>query len=947
MGRLWRRHRFCGVSETPTLRRPGALVSAHRVDDNGQVIAATASNLVGRESELARLNEFVEDIADGPCGAVVSGDAGIGKTVLWRAAVEAAEAAGVRILATSCAEAEMPLALGGLADLLEGAFAEVAGELAEPQRRALAVAIGLEAPSVERPDVVVLPRAFLACLRVLAGGSRVLLAIDDVQWLDPPSQRILAFAVRRLGDAPVGALLAQRGDAGDPLGLRHHFDERFTDVRVGPLSVGALHHLVRTRLGARVPRPALARVHEASGGNPMFALEFAKSVATTGGPLPLPSSLEELVRERVAAFPPDVLPLLATVAAVVRPTPALVAAVVDDAAALLEAASEAGAVTVDAEGIIRFTHPLLAAAAYAAVQPARRRALHGRLAIVSADADERARHLALASIEPDAETATLIDEAAVRARARGAPDAAATLARHALRVTPAADVAGREERALAVADYLADSGQVADARRLLRESLATGLSGARRARALLSLFHVEDNVEERGRIVAEALEHAGHDRGVRARALLLASKYRLNRQETDVSEALAREALAEAEQIGDSALLATALSTVAARAFVTGRPEPALLERAIVLAAEHGVLPHATPPLVLLAQQRSLEGDLARARELLTGALEETSSMGREHDRVLVLLADVELSAGNWGRTERLLDQASKLAFDGGDRLGEGVACVRRAELAALRGDTEQARELARQGIAHGEAVHFRFFGEASRWTLGFLELSLGQPERAWPLLADTAEFDLTWAEGPAADAVEVLVALGRIGEAEELVRRLEAHAAGNLWTTATALRCRALVLLAEGESEAALAAAEEAASAFEAAGFPFEHARALLVAGEALRRSGQRRRAAEKLDRATAILSELGAALWLARAEQELSRARPRPRRDREVTAAERRVAALVAAGRTNREVAAQLFTTVGTVEVHLTRIYRKLGLRSRADLARGVADGSIELAE
>ena len=536
----------------------------------------------------------------------------------------------------------------------------------------------------------------------------------------------------------------------------------------------------------------------------------------------------------------------------------------------------------------------------------------------------------------------------MRARARGAPDAAATLARHALRVTPAADVAGREERALAVADYLADSGQVAEARRLLRESLATGLSGARRARALLSLFQVEDDVEERGahrRGGARARRAATGES--RARALLLASKYRLNRQETDASEALAREALAEAEQIGDSALLATALSTVAARSFVTGRPEPALLERAIVLAAEHGVLPRATPPRVLLAERRFLEGDLAAARELLTGALEEASSKGREHDRVLVLLADVELAAGNWGRTERLLDQASELAFDGGDRLSEGVACVRRAELAALRGDTEQARELARQGIAHGEAVHFRFFGESSRWALGFLELSLGQPERAWPLLADTAEFDLTWAEGPAADAVEVLVALGRIGEAEALVRRLEAHAAGNLWTTATALRCRALVLLAEGESEAALAAAEEAASAFEAAGFPFEHARALLVAGEALRRSGQRRRAAEKLDAARGIFSELGAALWLARAEQELSRATPRPRRDRELTAAERRVAVLVAAGRMNREVAAQLFTTVGTVEVHLTRIYRKLGLRSRADLARGVADGTIELAE
>ncbi len=158
-------------------------------------------------------------------------------------------------------------------------------------------------------------------------------------------------------------------------------------------------------------------------------------------------------------------------------------------------------------------------------------------------------------------------------------------------------------------------------------------------------------------------------------------------------------------------------------------------------------------------------------------------------------------------------------------------------------------------------------------------------------------------------------------------------------------MRCRALLLLARGESEAALTAAEEAALGFEAAGFPLDHGRALLVAGEALRRLGERRRAAEKLEASQEIFADLGAPLWLARAEKELSRARPRPRSDRELTSAERRVAALVASGRTNREVSAQLFTTVGTVEVHLTRIYRKLGLRSRTELARRVADGTLDL--
>ena len=292
------------------------------------------------------MTRFIDELPGGSGGALIRGEAGIGKTVLWRAGVELARQAGWRVLVTRCVEAEMPLALGGFGDLFDGLLPEIAEELAEPQRRALAVAAGLEAATAGAPDRVALPRAFLAALRALAARTPVLLAIDDVQWLDPTSQRILAFAAGRLGDAPVGILATQRGDDDDPLRLRHAFEERLTTIRVGPLSVGALHHLIRSRLGLRIPRPMLARVHEASGGNPMFALEFAQVAASAGAPLPVPSSLEELVRERVAGLPPELLPLLAAVAAVERPTPSLLGAVIDDASELLDAASAAGAVTV-------------------------------------------------------------------------------------------------------------------------------------------------------------------------------------------------------------------------------------------------------------------------------------------------------------------------------------------------------------------------------------------------------------------------------------------------------------------------------------------------------------------------------------------------------------------------------------------------------------------------
>jgi len=268
------------------------------------VPVAEPFELVGREDELGRVRELAGALGDGPHSLAIHGEAGIGKTVLWRAAIEAAEDAGITVLMTRCAQAEMPLALGGLGDLLDSGLPVVAEELAEPQRRALAVAVGFEAPSEETPDRLALPRAFLAYLRALADRSAVLLAIDDIQWLDPSSQRILAFAARRLGDAPVGILSTQRGGAADPLDLRRSFDERSGEIDVGPLRVGALHHLIRTRLGVRIPRPMVARVHEASGGNPMFALEFAQVAASAGTPLAVPASLEELVAARAARLPP-------------------------------------------------------------------------------------------------------------------------------------------------------------------------------------------------------------------------------------------------------------------------------------------------------------------------------------------------------------------------------------------------------------------------------------------------------------------------------------------------------------------------------------------------------------------------------------------------------------------------------------------------------------------
>ncbi len=913
------------------------------MDDNHRMAVAATSELVGRESELLRLDDFVGGLEDGAAGLVICGEAGIGKTALLRAAIERAETTGVRVLATRCAEAEMPLALGGLADLVDTVLDGVIEHLPEFQGRALTVAVGQESPSDDVPDAIALPRAFLACLRVLAERSPILVAIDDVQWLDPASRRVVSFAARRLEDAPVGIVVTERADATDLLDLQKALPDSFQQVRVGPLSVGALHHVVRSRLGVRIPRPTFARVHRASGGNPLFALEFARAGADPAARPSVPASLEELSRERIDGFPAAIRPLLAAAAAAERPTVPLLARIVDDADLLLDQSVAVGALTIDGD-LIRFSHPLFAAVIYNGLAPSARRTLHARLAAISDELERRARHLALAAVAPEPDVALLLDEAAAHARARGSPETAARLAEQALRLTPSAHAEEREERCLAVATYLADAGQVADARAQLDSLLAGPIVGHRRARALVLRSELEHDMEARRRMVEQALEHVGEDRALRARVLLAASRSRANWAEPAAAEALAREALAEAEQVDDPVLLATALATVALRAT---RPAPDLLERAIALSDVHGTLPRSRSPRLVMAMLQLGDGHLAEARELIHHELDAMRRSGRayEQPQTLLLLAQLETAAGSWQEAESCLDEAWELAFDGGDRFWEAWASLHRALLAGLRGDVDEARRLADQGMTHAE-THWPLFAAHPRAVLVSLELSLGNTQRAWKLLADLVDVELVWFALPAvADAIEAAVLFGRLEEAEAALAALLAKWPKSLWATPAGLRCRALIMLANGESDAALGAAEEAAAQFEEAGFPFDRGRSLLVAGEALRRLGERRRAGEKLEAAKAIFEELGAELWRERAEQELARAQPRRRSDGTLTAAEQRVAALVAAGRTNREVAAELFTTVGTVEVHLTRIYRKLGLRSRTELARRVAEGGLDL--
>ena len=341
-------------------------------------------------------------------------------------------------------------------------------------------------------------------------------------------------------------------------------------------------------------------------------------------------------------------------------------------------------------------------------------------------------------------------------------------------------------------------------------------------------------------------------------------------------------------------------------------------------------------------------GELERARGLLETEYQSHDRAGREAKAGFVRcwLSELEWRAGAWARAEKLAREAT-------ERLGDiNPTAFPRALLAASTGRTEEAFAIAEGALTWSAANDERVAPPRFHWLLGMLELSRGDTERAHTSLAEAhALLDAAGIREPGylpllPDLIESLVTLGHLDEADEMLAQLEALAAqlDHRWAIPATKRSHAQLLLARRDAAEAAALAAAAAKGFAASGHPLDRGRALLVAGNAQRRLGQRRQATQPLTEATQIFTQLGAPLWLRQAEDELHRANPRPHRDRDrLTAAETRVATLVAAGRKNKEVAAELYTTVATVEAHLTRIYRKLGIRSRSELARHVAGETV----
>jgi DNA-binding CsgD family transcriptional regulator len=915
-------------------------------------LAVGFRELVGRDEELASLLALL-DARDGlPAVAVVTGEAGIGKTTLWLAAVEAAQARGYLVLTCRPSEAEAAFSFVGLADLIGGVVPDVLPQLPQPQRRAFEAALALSESEGPPAEEGVVAFAFLSTLRKLALGNRLLLAIDDVQWLDGPSLAMLRFALSRLETEPVAAILTARDEV--PLWLRRGVPEaRLLTIEVGPLSVGALNELLRTRIGAVLPRPTLLRIWETSGGNPFFALELASALQRRGGrlgpgeELPIPSNLEELVHERVDHLGAPGLEVARVVAALANPSVRLVEAASGGWAETgLGDAIEARILEVDGEQL-RFTHPLLRSAVWSHATPAKRRSLHARLAQVAPGTEERARHLALAAVEPSREIAAVVEHAAMSVRARGAAPAAAELAELAVRLTPAEDVEDVRRRVLDCADRLREAGDGRRAIALLEQALEAAPPGLARATVLARLAHLVAGLDDARKgvdLYREALAEAKGDSALEAEIHLSLANLVVVADERPLLRH-AELALDAASHAGDATLRCRALAVFGFLHFRGGRGIPhEQMEEALALERAVAQGPLTGAATSVFAFQLIWSGELERARGLLEDWREALNAReAPEEEWALWLLSVLEWRAGNWELAARHAADSLELRAQFGREAVQPVAELPAALIAAHQGRIEDARDRSERALALAEADDIRIAQSGHRWVLGFIELSRGDPatalehlERAWEIRDSVRVLEPGW-RLDLADTLEALIAVGELAEAERKLVPWEkrARALDRSWALAITARCRALLLAARGDFAGAQAGFERALVEHARTQDPFQHARTFLAQGVTQRRAKQRGAARVTLEQALAIFERLGAPLWAEKARAELQRIGGRTASRGELTEAEGRIAALVAEGRTNREVAAALFVTEHTVEGALTRVYRKLGIRSRTELA------------
>jgi DNA-binding CsgD family transcriptional regulator len=916
--------------------------------------------LVGREEELDAIGAFVQQIEGGPAALVLSGEAGIGKTALWQAGVDEARTRRDSVLTCQGVAAEASFAFAGLTELLGSIVDEVLPALVPRRRRALEVALQLAEPGEVAPDAHVIGLALLDVLRGLAEDGPLLVALDDVQWIDAASVSALHIAVRRLRAERIGLLMTVRPPAKGTVlpELERCFPaERLTRLELRPLSLAAVHRLLEQQIGLELRRGELVQVHRAAEGNPFFALELGRELArssaseTEGRVLRIPKSLHELLGGRLARLPAETTDVLLAAAALARPTVSLLAATYDDECRVIEAL-EAGAAegVIDLDGTrVRFSHPLLASVCYEQAPVWKRRAVHRALGATVDDAEERARHLALGADGPDERIATALDRAAEHAAGRGAPMAAGELSELAAELTEGDAVAarGRRVRAARFYDLAGDSDWAAA---LLVQLLAEVPSGSERSEILLArVFTLRGDTSTLVALCDEAFLAAQDDESRKARILALRAWVHLMAADVNASLAAARKALELADKTGDPALIGAVIARLAQAESWGADVTPGLLERGAEMEDRLGLaLDWRESCRLYLPRLLMRQGEIDRPRVLLEELTAAAATHGHESTRIITLwyLSMLEWLAGRWQRALEHSSSAVELYDAGTGTMDSGWPGRVVALLQTDLGLVDEARATAEEALAYSRARSNEIFALVILGVLGRRELVIGRIEAAAEYLRDLPDRLLRGGVNDPtlpvwADAIETLVAVGEVDLAGRYLERYEANARrlGSPWATSAAARCQGLISAAERDFPGAFASFEEAL-AEPAARYPLEHARALLCLGAVRRQAKQKRAAREALEQALATFDQLGARLWAEKARAELRRISGRRAPTEELTETEERVARLAAQGRTNKEIAAELYMGQSTVEAHLSRVYQKLGVR-RAELATRLLAG------
>jgi DNA-binding CsgD family transcriptional regulator len=923
---------------------------------------AVPSSEVVRAAEWQRVRAFAEDVRSRPSALAIAGEPGAGKSTLWRAGTEAAAGAGVRLLRSEPSAAEADLPFAALSDLLTGVLASVAAQIPAPQLTALEIALLLRPAGPEPPPVRAVGLAVLAALQGLVSAGPVLVAIDDVQWLDEASLDALTFALRRADRGPLGLLAAARTEApADPLTAvapppPRGWRDLITAVPGETINLAPLDdRQVRLLLPPAVTAGQARLVARQSRGNPFWAREIAASLQSADSPVP---PLARTLTDRLARLlSEDAGTALAVVggAGRIAVADALAAlGTLPDPAAALDEAVLAG-VVVETEGRLAPAHPLIGAAAVEALPPVRRQRLYKRLA-EGATSPERYAHFAAlaAGPGPDTRVAEALDGAATSARARAGNAEAAQFAAQAVRFTPQQDADALTRRRIRAAELLFLAGALRRSLEHLEGLELCDLTTADLERALPLLLDMTELVHgaaPASAIIVQAVERAGPDPRRRALVLALASDVAYGIR--DARHEMAAGAVRNAEAAGpaaDASLHRALINLVMVKVSAGDGLDRELLDRAERIEARVPIARlHDTADL-----HRGLWSQYAEDLDTARAALQRCIARARETGDDFALatfcayLAAAEELAGDFTLARAALAAAdTAAAWHDWPPLPWSLAP--RAELLMARGDLDGAVRLADQDLpdtpgtpAVGRFIGALIRGRGASWR-GDGPQAVAYYQRAAAYADECGYADPGVRQGLDAALAEEYVAGQRIGDARRISAGLRetGERLGRRGLAGTASRIDALAAAQAGDLDPAAQLARQAVAAHESSPLRPELARSLLALGQIQRRRKARQESRGTLSRARDLAREMGHQLLLARIERELPRVAATRAGD-QLTVTEQRVAQLIAAGATNREAAAELFVSVRTIETHVAAVYRKLGVRTRAELANRLSGTS-----